>query len=300
MDTYRLQQFCLVVDTGSLTIAAELLGISHSGLSRSMKALQTELATELFQARGRGLAVTEEGIKAYGQAKAILAGVDALRTRAKTSPSVLRIGTVEVFLHGLARGLRRRAFHEGPLVLLDVEPGEMERQLIAGQLDFGITYAPSPESALDVLEIGRFRLGCFHLRGPLEQVGLKELPFAVPVSALPHNPLGIKERDGWLQGLFSRRETFQVNLLSVAIDLALEGLCAIYIPVFVARGINQSLGEKKLVERPLPSPPQTRRAFALKRLNRPEDAPFKRMCGLVRGLCSTQDGPRLSPRTLRL
>lgn len=43
MDTKRLRQFCAIAETGSLTKAAELLHITHSGFSKSMKLLQDDL-----------------------------------------------------------------------------------------------------------------------------------------------------------------------------------------------------------------------------------------------------------------
>jgi DNA-binding transcriptional LysR family regulator len=284
METNRLKQFCLIVEMGSLTRAAELLGVSHSGLSKSMKVLQEELRSVLFHPRGRGLAVTPAGRKTYEHAKTLLASAEQLLSgELLQQEPVLRIGMVEIFLHGFVRVLRARSLGGAPLQLMDVEPGEMERRILSRDLDFGVTYAPSANDELDVLELGRYHLGCFHLRGPLERLALTELPFAVPASMLSSNALGIKDRDGWLQGLLPRTETFRVNLLSVALDLALQGLCAVYIPRFVAHGLNQTLGSEKLVERALPNEArQSRRAFVLKRQEHPEDAQFKRFCSLVR------------------
>ena len=65
METNRLKQFCTVKETGNLRKAANLLGISHSGLSKSMKALEEELGFPLFQSNGRGIVVTDEGLKLY-------------------------------------------------------------------------------------------------------------------------------------------------------------------------------------------------------------------------------------------
>jgi DNA-binding transcriptional LysR family regulator len=64
---------------------------------------------------------------------------------------------------------------------------------------------------------------------------ISDIPFAVPAQGLSSNPLGIKERDGWLESITPRNRQFVVNLLSVGLELTRQGLCAIFIPKFVAR-----------------------------------------------------------------
>jgi len=61
METDRLKYFCVIVDTGSLTKAAEVLGVSHSGLSKAMSVLQGELGFKILVPKGRGLELTEKG-----------------------------------------------------------------------------------------------------------------------------------------------------------------------------------------------------------------------------------------------
>src|SRR5882757_2115160 len=100
METNRLRQFCVVVETGGLREAARLLHISHSGLSKSMKALEGELGASLFLPSGRGLVVTDVGRQVYTHAKRALAGIEELESVARGEPRVMspiRIATFEVF-----------------------------------------------------------------------------------------------------------------------------------------------------------------------------------------------------------
>src|SRR5689334_693560 len=69
METNRLKQFCLIVETGSLVKASQLLHITHSALSKSMKFLQNEIGVSLFCSVGRGIVPTEEGLLIYKRAK---------------------------------------------------------------------------------------------------------------------------------------------------------------------------------------------------------------------------------------
>lgn len=72
MEIDRLKQFCVIVETGSMTKAAKLMHITHSGLSKSMQILPSELNTVLLQPAGRGITLTDAGIKVYHRAKIFL------------------------------------------------------------------------------------------------------------------------------------------------------------------------------------------------------------------------------------
>ncbi|MBL7546005.1 MAG: LysR family transcriptional regulator [Bdellovibrionaceae bacterium] len=47
METDRIRHFCTVYETESLTRAAELLGITHGGLHKSLKTLEADLGVKL-------------------------------------------------------------------------------------------------------------------------------------------------------------------------------------------------------------------------------------------------------------
>jgi LysR family transcriptional regulator, salicylic acid-responsive activator of bsdBCD len=69
METNRLKQFCVIVETGSIVKASQLLHITHSALSKSMRCLQEEIGFSLLRRQGRGLALTEDGLHIYQRAK---------------------------------------------------------------------------------------------------------------------------------------------------------------------------------------------------------------------------------------
>ena len=289
VDTRRLTQFCLVVETGSLTRAARLLRITHSALSKSIKVLQRELDLTLIAPQGRGISITSEGLATYRKAKELLE-VEARLFKSMTSaalPPALRIGAVEVFLVAIAAGVSRTPFAAEPVSLLDLEPEAMPQEILQGRIDYAVTYAPFPSEHVEESEVGRYTMGCYRRRGTFEGVAWHDLPFAVPATGLGRNPLGVKERDGWQEALFPRRKRFAVNLLSTALDLTSRGLSAIYIPHFVAKIHNASNGpEKRLVPHELPREivPAEHRVFVLRASNAPDDSSFKRLCAMLRSL----------------
>ncbi|STX51503.1 LysR family transcriptional regulator [Legionella busanensis] len=255
METIRLKQFCVIAETGSLSKAAELLHITHSGLSKSMKILQDELKISLLRPAGRGIALTEDGMRIYQHAKSFLEMEHLLfHSGSHTTKLTTRIGTVEIFIPLICEHLPSLQVKNQSITLLDLNPGQIEQMVANHELDYGITYTPFPMEQIDIITLGQYQLGCYHLQGYFSNMNINEIPFAVPAVAIPVNPLGIKERDGWIESIIPRKRKYLVNLLSTAIELALQGLCAIFIPKFVAEKINKTLNDnKKLIEKSIPN-----------------------------------------------
>lgn len=61
MDWDKLKSFHAAAEAGSLTAAAETLGLSQSALSRQITALEEQLGIKLFHRHARGLLLTEPG-----------------------------------------------------------------------------------------------------------------------------------------------------------------------------------------------------------------------------------------------
>jgi len=287
MDTNRLRQFCVIAETGSMTKAAELLHITHSGLSKAMKLLQEELGYALLRPSGRGLALTDDGIRIYQNAKEFLAKEEQLfNVRPLPQKQPLRIGTVEIFLASLCENLGLMQVDNHTVTLLDLNPGQIEQLVADRQIEYGITYVPYPMDNITIIEAGKYQLGCYHLQGYFEKMNISEIHFVVPALGLSSNPLGIKERDGWLESVTPRNRKYSVNLLSTGIELTLQGLCAIYIPKFLANNINKNRkGSNKLVEHAIPSVQKNmQRVFLIKHKDQPEDSSFREIKKLTQRL----------------
>ena len=280
MDTNRLRQFCVIAETGSMTKAAELLYITHSGLSKAMKLLQDELGYALLRPSGRGLALTEDGMRVYRNAKQFLEQEEQLfGAKPQALQQNLRIGTVEVFLLAQCGQMKHSELANYNFTLLDLNPGQIEQGIANRQLDYGITYAPYTMDNVEFTEVGKYQLGCYALKGCFKGMGISEIPFAVPVQGLTNNPLGIKERDGWLEAVTPRNRKYAVNLLSTGLELTRQGLCAIFIPKFVAKNYPE------LVELNIPSAQKaTQRAFLVKHKDQPQDALFKMLKKTVKAV----------------
>lgn len=290
METDRLRQFCTIVETGSFTKASQLLGISHSGLSKSMKLLEQELNTKLFVPDGRGIAVTDSGTLVYQQAQPILQAVRQLMAKDTFEPEAqtIRIGALEIFTSHLLGALAENHLKDISIEIHEISPGFLETALLDRRIDFGLTFVPVPQPGLDHLEIAKTRLGVFVKRGAFQQTRVEDLPFVVPRSLLSENPLGVKERDGWSDSLFRRKILYRTNLLSTALDLARRGLCAVYIPEFVASLHNSAVAPNfQLENRPLPGSymKSDRVLYLAKRHATEESALAKKLTAGIRSLC---------------
>lgn len=71
-DLKRLRHVLAVADCGSVTIAAEQLGITQSGLSRSISTLESAWRVQLFERGPKGLRPTQTGRALLGEARALL------------------------------------------------------------------------------------------------------------------------------------------------------------------------------------------------------------------------------------
>ena len=72
----ELLAFCTVIDTGSITAAANELGQTISGVSRALSRLEKKLGTALMNRTTRRIELTEEGTAFLAQARQIIASVE--------------------------------------------------------------------------------------------------------------------------------------------------------------------------------------------------------------------------------
>lgn len=275
METDRLQFFCTIAETGSLTKAAEILGISHSGLSKSMTVLQAEIQMPLFRPQGRGLELTVEGQCFYQKARQILQQVEDLKKKTLSPASIIRIGLSEVLAVSCA-GLIAKEFTE-PLSLIESDIGEIEGQILNGEIDFGLAFVPSPKPELDYLEIITVKFNSYADAG-LAKKGL-DVPYVVPTSQYPFNPLGYKIRDGWPQDI-PRHPRFMVNNFAAAMQLVQAKTAAAYLPDFVVSLLSGNIvrvKEHRLAE-------TQRKIFLVKLKGHQETPAMKKACKALRQL----------------
>tara|TARA_B100000614_G_scaffold242094_1_gene243807 strand:- start:2654 stop:3559 length:906 start_codon:yes stop_codon:yes gene_type:complete len=95
MELYQLRGFARVARGGTLTRAAEELHITQPALSSQIRALEDEFGVQLFERRGRGLALTTVGQTLLSRAEQILELAEHA-ARELSDTNALKDGTLNI------------------------------------------------------------------------------------------------------------------------------------------------------------------------------------------------------------
>ncbi|MDG4867445.1 LysR family transcriptional regulator [Guyparkeria sp. 1SP6A2] len=153
MDRFTaMTNFVCVADAGSISAAAERLGIAKSAVSRRLRDLESHLGVELFHRTTRHLALTSSGEHYYRRCTRLLADLreteeSVAREHAELS-GVLRVAAPLSFgLMHLQPAINAfMAAHPG--VTFDLNLDDEETDLVAEGFDLGLRLASLPDSTL--------------------------------------------------------------------------------------------------------------------------------------------------------
>ncbi|WP_105133455.1 LysR family transcriptional regulator [Burkholderia sp. BE12] len=158
----ELQAFAAVVDTGSITAAAQQLDLTVSATSRTLARLEEKLKTTLLRRTTRRLELTEEGRAFLQNARAIIESVEnaeeQMLARREMPSGRLRVDAATPFmLHvivPLVRGYRERF----PKVDLELNSNEGIIDLLERRTDVAIRIGRLKDSTLHSRRIGSSRV----------------------------------------------------------------------------------------------------------------------------------------------
>lgn len=185
MDIKQLKHFLAVADTHSVAGAAKRVGITQSGLSRSIQALEAAAGLPLLERRSKGVVLTEFGEELLPRAKAILnereRALTELQAFARLEQGNLAIGVMPNFDYAVTPKLIGRLVSAAEGISISVSTAsydELIGRLLGAELHFALLLAVAPgqpelsfhqlcasESAVFVAKkhplakVGRLRLG---------------------------------------------------------------------------------------------------------------------------------------------
>lgn len=292
MDTNRLRYFLVAAEAGNFRMAAEILHISHSGLSKAIAALEDEIGSELFKREGRGVVLTDRGRDVAQRGKLLLQQVDAFLSHKPPSDEAmpLRIATFEVFSTYFIGALCDELWGDEPFTLRELIPGPMEAAVASGQADVGITYEPIATVGVEFLRVTHCQMGVYGRRSVFGGKPFEEIPFAAPAVPLQGTPTGVKGLDGWPDDRVPRQIRYAVDMMESALELGRRGRAVIFLPQFIARLHNaQYPARHHLEEIALTRRVDVRRAiYLVRRVGAAEDRAIKM---LARGLRQIVNAP---------
>ncbi len=210
IDVEALIAFAAVIDTGSFSAAAERLGQTPSGVSRTISRLEDHLGMTLMHRTTRRLQLTEEGSWLLGRARSLLADLANTELEAaarRSQPSgLVRVNAATPALDHLLAPLLPDFLAAYPLVQLELVSGETYVDLIEERADLAIRIGALPDSTLNARRLGASRLGVLAAPSYLDKHGApasvedlkahRTLGFTAPAS-LNTWPLRHAGGEGW-------------------------------------------------------------------------------------------------------
>lgn len=162
IDVDALIAFSAVIDTGSFSAAAERLGQTPSGVSRTISRLERQLGMTLMHRTTRRLDLTEEGSWLLGRARKVLAELEDTEAQVaarRSQPSgLVRVNAATPALDHLVAPLVAEFLDAYPLVKLELTSGETVIDLIEERADLAIRIGPLADSTLNARRLGSSRL----------------------------------------------------------------------------------------------------------------------------------------------
>lgn len=161
MNFTHLAAFQAVVETGSVTAAAERLHVSQPALTREIRQLEERLGAVLFDRLPRGMQATEAGRLLAGYASQIFRLADAAETALAELGGLVR-GRLAVaasrttgayLLPPIVAAYRQR--HPGVELALSVSNTEqVQARLLAFEAQLGLVEGPTDDAAFERLALG--------------------------------------------------------------------------------------------------------------------------------------------------
>jgi DNA-binding transcriptional LysR family regulator len=287
METNRLRQFCTVFETSNIRQSAEILGISHGALSKSIKILEEEIGVKLFIPEGRGITSTDKAQEIYLKSKKIVESIDNLTiSQEAIKTNTLKIASFEVFTTYFLNYMNNDlpGLH---LEMHELIQGKLELAVKNGTVDLGITYEPIPTQGVEFLAIKKIMTSPYIKNGSFKNINILGIPFAAPLQPIIGAPTGVKGLDGWPEHKFPREIKYKVDMMESAIELCRNGHCAIFIPDFIAdihnKIVKSSFSLKKL-SYPKGMKKIERTIYLVKKKNVPESSQMKKMAKYLRSI----------------
>lgn len=255
--------FVRVIDAGSISRAAEQLGLAKSAISRRLVELETRLGTKLLNRTTRSSHLTEAGKGYYERALKILDDVDELNAETKDTRCQLA-GTIRLAAP-LSFGLEHLTpalnvfLQEHPNVSVDVDFSDRKIDLIEEGIDLAFRITRLQDSSLQARRLSPIRFSLCASADYLKEHGTPKHPDELTEhKLLVYRPSPISE---WVltdkdnqEHKVALRSRITANNGTYLKDMAIAGQGLFYCPNFIAwkdlatGNLQRVLPEYRLIE----------------------------------------------------
>lgn len=156
-----LELFAQVVDAGSISAAADHLGVAKSSVSTQIKSLEGELGIRLLSRSKSGVRATEPGLRMYEHAKRLLAHMDSavedVRAGESSPSGTLRISMPAGIADALLIPALGRFLQRYPKIRLDVQATDDLVELRQSGVDVALRFGWVRDGDFVAKKICQFR-----------------------------------------------------------------------------------------------------------------------------------------------
>ena len=245
-----VRAFCHVVELGTLSAAARVLGETKGGISRRLSRLESNLGLQLLARHPRSVTVTTEGQLFYSKARDGLQlldeGAELARSTRQEPRGTLRItAPLDLGQEWLPALLVGFAQHH-PQIRIELLISDQRLDLASHQIDVALraTDGGLPDMGYHARSLTRLQMGWYAAPDYLQQAGEPDSPEALPRHALVlpgagHNAFTVTLQRGQLQEHLTLWPRLQTVDYASVLRLTLCGGGIGYFPQLVAASALQ-------------------------------------------------------------
>ena len=140
-----------VTEAGNFARAAEILGLTPSGVSRAVARLEARVGIRLFDRNPREICLTEEGRRFHARVMPLLAGLDEAAAEASGAAAAvrgrLRVSVDPWFARMVLAPELQRFLARYPLLSVDFSTSNYREEMMTG-MDVAVRFGPPDASSL--------------------------------------------------------------------------------------------------------------------------------------------------------
>jgi DNA-binding transcriptional LysR family regulator len=168
-----------VTEVGNFARAAEVLGLTPSGVSRAVARLEARIGVRLFDRTPRSVTLTEEGRRFHAQVIPLLAGIEEAATEAAGAAAAvsgkLRVNVDPWFSRMVLAPNLPRFLAQYPLLSLDLIVSNHREEMMVGA-DVAVRFGPAEGASLIARKLLETRVLTYAAPAYLDRHGVPATP----------------------------------------------------------------------------------------------------------------------------
>lgn len=255
MDPFAgIEVFVRVVETGSITAAAQALQTAKSSVSETVKALEERMGVRLLDRTTRRLRPTEAGAAFYARCRRLIEEAENARAEAQASQGApagrIRIATPEAFPALYIVPSLPGFYRAYPGIEIELVEGASVSNMVEEGIDLAIRVVQSPEPNLVVRRIASMQVIVVAAPDYLAKAGMPRKPAELQ----QHECVGFSPlawRNKWRLGIheIALRPRLLTNSTDSLLAAALSGLGLVAMPDWMAAAALREGRLQRVLER---------------------------------------------------